>query len=163
VGAVLYFHKDTLARGVAHVGWASAFTAAALLYVAVFVAAAGVEDPLGALLYINVFTSALLLGVLWQAPATRFASLDKLLGDLSYPTYLLHWQAGVLVVLTTGLAMKSLAAFALSVGVVLLFALVERRLVSGPVEQLRRAVKKSRGRVSSDMSEPAGGAREPAS
>jgi peptidoglycan/LPS O-acetylase OafA/YrhL len=162
MGVVLYFHKDALARGVALVGWGSAFAAAVLLYAAVFVAAAGVADPLGALLYLNVCTSALLLGVLWHAPATRFANLDKLLGDLSYPTYLLHWQAGVLVVLVTGLAMKSVAAFALSIGLVLLCALFERRFVSGPLERLRRAVKRSRGRVSSGVSEPAGGAREPA-
>ena len=76
--------------------------------------------------------------------------------------YLLHWQAGVLVVLVTGFALKSVAAFALSVGVVLVFALFERRFVSGPLEQLRRAVKKSRGRIPSGVSEPAGGAREPA-
>jgi peptidoglycan/LPS O-acetylase OafA/YrhL len=78
-------------------------------------------------------------------PASRFQGVDKLLGDLSYPTYLLHWQAGVLVVLVTGLAMKTLAAFALSVGLVLAFALLERRFISGPLEKLRRAVKRSRG------------------
>jgi peptidoglycan/LPS O-acetylase OafA/YrhL len=118
-----------------------------------------VEDPLGAPLYLNVLSSALLLGVLWQAQASLFQGEDKLLGDLSYPTYLLHWQAGVLVVLVTGLAMKTVAAFALSVAVVLGFALLERRFVSGPLEKLRRAVKRSRGGVGAAEAQPAGTVR----
>ena len=111
------------------------------------------------LLYVNVFTSALLLGVLWQAPVSRFARFDKALGDLSYPTYLLHWQAGVLVVLLTGLALKSLAAFALSVGVVLLLSMAEQRLISRPVEKLRRAVKGAqRATTAGPLAEPVTGA-----
>jgi peptidoglycan/LPS O-acetylase OafA/YrhL len=160
VGVVLYFHKDALARAVARVGWGLAFALSAALYAGVFAAGAWVDDPLGALLYVNVLTSALLLGVLWQAPASRFQGFDKLLGDLSYPTYLLHWQAGVLVVLVTGFAMKSVAAFALSVLVVLVFALIERRLVSGPLETLRRAVKQSRGQAVGELSGPQAVARE---
>jgi peptidoglycan/LPS O-acetylase OafA/YrhL len=162
VGVVLYFHRDVFARLVVRLGWGTTIAGSATLYAGVFVAAANVADPLGAWLYLNVFTSALLLGVLWQAPASRFQRLDKLLGDLSYPTYLLHWQAGVLVVLTTGLAFRSAAAFAASVGVVLLAALVERRFVSGPIERLRQAVKRSRGRREADSPEPASGVREPA-
>jgi uncharacterized membrane protein (Fun14 family) len=57
----------------------------------------------------------------------------------------LHWQAGALVVLTTGYALKSVQAFLLSVVVVLVFALFERRLVSGPLEKLRSAVKSRTG------------------
>lgn len=161
-GVVLYFHRDALARGVARLGWGVAFTLAAALYAGVFALAARAEDPLGALLYVNVLASALLLGVLWQAPAARFQAVDKFLGDLSYPTYLLHWQAGVLVVLVTGLALKSVAAFALSVGVVLLLALVERRFVTGPVEKLRRAVKKTRAQDAADTPARAGGVSESA-
>jgi peptidoglycan/LPS O-acetylase OafA/YrhL len=161
VGVALYFHRASLARLVTRIGWGVAFTLAMACYAGVFVLAARVEDPLGAPLYLNVLSSALLLGVLWQAPASRFQVFDKLLGDLSYPTYLLHWQAGVLVILATGLAMKSAGAFALSVGVVLVFALMERRLVSGPVEKWRRLVKQSRGGRAA-ASAPAAGAREPA-
>lgn len=161
VGVVLYFHREALARGVARLGWGVAFTLAASLYAGVFALAAWVEDPLGALLYVNVASSALLLGVLWQAPASRFQAFDKLLGDLSYPTYLLHWQAGVLVVMVTGLAMKSVAAFVLSIGVVLLFALVERSVVSRPVEKLRRAVKLSGGKGEPVLPGPAVSVREP--
>ena len=159
VGVVLYFHKDAVARGVAQVGWGKAFAFAAVGYAGVFAAGAMAEDPLGMLLYVNVFTSALLLGVLWQAPVSRFARFDKALGDLSYPTYLLHWQAGVLVVLLTGLALKSLAAFALSVGVVLLLSMAEQRLISRPVEKWRRAVKGAqRATTAVPLAEPVTGA-----
>lgn len=142
VGVLLYFYKEPIGKLIASIGWRLAFGIAAVLYGLVFVAGAWVADPLGACLYVNVLASALLLIVLWHAPASRLSRADKFLGDLSYPTYLLHWQAGALVVLTTGYVLKSVPAFLWSIVVVLMFALLERRLVSGPLERLRAAVKR---------------------
>jgi peptidoglycan/LPS O-acetylase OafA/YrhL len=149
VGVLLYFYKEPIGRLIAAVGWKLAFGVSAALYSAVFVAASLAAEPLGACLYVNVLTSALLLIVLWHSPASSLRRVDKMLGDLSYPTYLLHWQAGALVVLTTGYALKSVEAFALSIFAVIAFALLERRLVSGPMERWRTVVKRRAGNAAS--------------
>ena len=154
VGVVLYFYKEPFGRLIAAVTWKLAFCVSAVLYGLVFVAASMVADPLGVCLYANVLTSALLLIVLWHAPApSLMRRADKWLGDLSYPTYLLHWQAGALVVLATGYELKSVEAFALSILAVIALALLERRLVSGPIEKLRAIVKRRAGNAAS---KPAG-------
>ncbi len=145
VGALMYFYREPIGRIIAAIGWTRAFAAAGVLYSLVFVVGALVADPLGACLYASVLASALLLIVLWHAPPSPLRSADKVLGDLSYPTYLLHWQAGALVVLATGYAPKSATAFVLSIGLVLCFALAERRLVSMPIEKIRAAVKQRTG------------------
>jgi len=62
-------------------------------------AAAGSPFALGAQFYCNIMLAA---GMTWSLAdwrAGQFRSVDTMLGNLSYPTYLLHYQAGLCVVL----------------------------------------------------------------
>lgn len=62
-------------------------------------AAAGSPLALGAQFYCNIVLAA---GMTWSLADWRadpFRSVDTMLGNLSYPTYLLHYQAGMCVLL----------------------------------------------------------------
>lgn len=142
VGVVAYFHKNQFANWLRSIKWSVAFALAATLYGLVFAIGAWSGNPLGALLYINVIATAILLLVLWHAPASALRKLDKRLGDLSYPVYLLHWQAGVVVLLALRQHEKTALSFVLAIGVVLIFAWLETKVITGPIETARNAVKR---------------------
>jgi peptidoglycan/LPS O-acetylase OafA/YrhL len=83
-------------------------------------------------------------------------ALDKWIGDFSYPLYLFHWQAGMLVSFLVfqepqrGPNLNGLLCF---VGALILCAVVSYliiRFVDRPVEMLRSSVRKRVGRRQPD-------------
>ncbi len=138
MGAVLYFYLDKVKNIINRVTWMKAFSASLLAYVGLFVLSSFVENPLGSLLYANIVITALLLAVLWHAPPMSIKNVDKWLGDKSYPVYLLHWQAGIAVMLVTGYSVGDIRLFLTTIALVLVFAVVENKLVSEPIDKLRK-------------------------
>lgn len=78
----------------------------------------------------------------------RFGRLDRLLGDLSYPTYILHWICVELVLRWVGpdlLDVKLSARFALllalNILVSTLVAYISLQLIGNPIERIRRGIR----------------------
>ena len=75
-------------------------------------------------------------------------ALDKKLGELSYPVYLIHWPAGLAMIMffrRMGISLhRGLLFFPLSVPFILLAAWMLTRGIERPIEGLRQAVKKLR-------------------
>jgi peptidoglycan/LPS O-acetylase OafA/YrhL len=73
--------------------------------------------------------------------------VDKIIGDYSYPIYLMHWQVGLFVSLAlwgTPIRDKSFEGFlTFGVAVILcfLFSFVIIKKIDGPIENLRRRVR----------------------
>jgi peptidoglycan/LPS O-acetylase OafA/YrhL len=73
--------------------------------------------------------------------------LDKLIGDLSYPIYLLHWQTAFLVSYVMfgqplyGFSAKGLIGLICSMIAVILIAIVFVRLIDNPIQRTRLKIK----------------------
>jgi peptidoglycan/LPS O-acetylase OafA/YrhL len=141
VGVVLYFHRNSFSKIIASLSWPVAFTIGAGLYAVVFACASMFEALMVPLLYVNVLVSGILLMTLWHAPSSKFSRVDKFLGELSYPAYLLHWQAGIVVLLALDQIDRTVLSFALSVALSLTLALLTLQLVIKPLDRLRASVK----------------------
>jgi peptidoglycan/LPS O-acetylase OafA/YrhL len=98
--------------------------------------------------YLNyIITAAFILhfSVAKASPSVR--KLDKIFGDFSYPTYLLHWQIAFLVsmlvfnVPITGLNIDGVSVFILTIPVTFLVSYGLSVVVDRPVEILRLKVK----------------------
>lgn len=154
VGALLYYAKKPHLRRLSD--------AAAFLVVATMVSLIAVNAILSAFMVsigapeivqtasfiLNIAFSALCVYVLAGVSCSeRVKALDKWLGDLSYPIYLIHIQVGLLVAYVlmetpatgrTGLAFFVFTlATALSIGLAVLFA----RLIDAPIETIRARVR----------------------
>ncbi|MCA8882623.1 MAG: acyltransferase [Rhodobacteraceae bacterium] len=109
-------------------------------YFIVFATAYALPSLIKPLLIANIATTTAVLAVLTQVRAKEsFRKLDRFLGDLSYPTYLFHWQIGFLVFLATGFERNTLPLMLLSTPLILLAAIADRKFVSGPIDDWRRA------------------------
>lgn len=98
--------------------------------------------------YINFLINCVLLAVLTHAPVNTpwLWRLDKRLGDLSYPIYLIHWTVGVIVfygAASFGLELsKRTELFAIvSIPFMLLFGQLTVWSIHKPVEKLRDFIK----------------------
>lgn len=100
-------------------------------------------DPVRWAFHTNIATSALLLAMLTGLKdlPSRAHDIDRILGDLSYPLYLFHIQAGVLALYVTGVAYHTPSAFFLTASVTLGLAILEARALSRPLESWRLRVK----------------------
>ena len=100
----------------------------------------------------------------------KFGRLDRLLGDLSYPTYVLHWICIQLIVLWLGNSLNGLAPYmrfstqvALSILLSTLVAYGALRLIGDPIESIRRRIRDRReSRVTAPMPPEGGGPILPA-
>jgi peptidoglycan/LPS O-acetylase OafA/YrhL len=74
--------------------------------------------------------------------------LDKLLGDFSYPIYLLHWQCGVLAsyllfdIPIRGFSTESMRSFGLALLITIALSYVFILLVDENVSKIRQRIKK---------------------
>lgn len=109
-------------------------------------------DPIGN--WLNVGMSALMviaLKGLKAGPALR--NLDKRLGDLSYPLYLLHWQAGAVASFFLfgeaihGASTQGLIAFALAMPIALILCLPQMLLIDPLVARYRDTVRNTKALV----------------
>ncbi len=138
VGALLYFamrvpavQKASTRRDV--------FLWALGVYFFVFTAASMNQDIRLVLFYLNIPATAAVICVLMQiVPTEKLRKRDQFLGDLSYPVYLFHWQIGLIVFALTGFERRTLELFLLSIPLIFLAAILDRRFVSGPIDQWRR-------------------------
>jgi peptidoglycan/LPS O-acetylase OafA/YrhL len=80
-----------------------------------------------------------------------FGKRDRLLGDLSYPTYILHWICVELLLRVLGShvtpvisATRFAALFAVNVTLVTLVAYLSLRLIADPIELLRKRIRDGR-------------------
>ncbi len=77
-------------------------------------------------------------------------SADKFIGDLSYPVYLLHWQAGVLVSFVVfGATVHEISPrggihFALSLLAVFMMSFLFRSIIDKPVQNIRTRIRENR-------------------
>ena len=101
--------------------------------------------------YINSLINIVLLAVLTNIKTEnrRVKAIDKVLGDLSYPIYLMHWSIAVVVVYLFsyfGITLeKRTELFAVvSIPFMLIFGQILVTLVHNPVEFLRDRIKKAR-------------------
>lgn len=104
-------------------------------------------DPVGN--WLNVGASALMVVALNELNAgPMLRSLDKRLGDLSYPIYLLHWQAGAISSFFLfgeaihGASPKGLMAFALAMPIVLILCLPQMLLIDPFIGRHRDTVRR---------------------
>jgi peptidoglycan/LPS O-acetylase OafA/YrhL len=73
--------------------------------------------------------------------------IDKFIGDLSYPIYLLHWQTGLLTSFLIfekpfhGFSITGLVALACSTIVVTVIAMVFVQLIDIPIQRTRSKIK----------------------
>lgn len=145
VGACTYHAGPLLQRLVSSRRAALAVLVAALvLYVAPYAAVKFQgANPLRWAFYANIATTACLLAALtsFRSVAPGLRRFDGFLGDLSYPVYLLHVQAGALTMYVTGIALHTPAAFLATAAASLVLAVLEARVLSRQVERVRTRVK----------------------
>lgn len=141
VGANIYFYRGQLQTFISKFSWHNALLASLTLYVLVFVGGFLYGENDSVFFYPNILTTSILLVVLWNAP-DKFKEIDSFLGDLSYPTYLFHWQICVLVVYISGFSFKSWEVFALSTLLVTVLSVIEAKTVTGSIEKYRKKIKR---------------------
>lgn len=156
-GAWIYHHRDRIGQ------WLERLPGGMVLPVVLCVMAGALltpfaskhllhlyADPVGN--WLNVGASALMvvaLKGLKAGPALR--NIDKRLGDLSYPIYLLHWQAGAISSFFLfgeaihGASPKGLMAFALAMPIALILCLPQMLLIDPFVARYRDTVRKTKG------------------
>ena len=100
--------------------------------------------------YVNIGLAVLIVGSLAYAKASK---VDKWLGDLAYPVFLVHWFAGFCVwLLLPDLGTRGLALFIVSAPVVLAMSYAIVRFVDARVIPLRDAIRGSANRLRSSRS-----------
>ncbi|MCK9259290.1 MAG: acyltransferase [Azoarcus sp.] len=93
--------------------------------------------------YANMAIMALLIIQLSGRASGKLRQLDSIVGDLSYPIYLIHFQAGLIVItLVPSLARGSIEFLLLALPVVLALAWSLSRLVEAPIDSLRSAIRR---------------------
>lgn len=91
------------------------------------------------LLYLNIITSALLIACLYIIkPRPGARKVDAFLGDLSFPIYIFHLQAGLLATYFLDLEKGNSVVFLASLPLLFIFSILDRACVSGPIAKLRR-------------------------
>ena len=98
--------------------------------------------------YINFFLNALMISILIHYKEIPWIpkSLDKILGDLSYPIYLVHYQAGLITIACAGYFGLSLHRpdfdlFIASLPIILGLSYMFTRGIEQPIERLRKRIK----------------------
>ncbi|MBV9462879.1 MAG: acyltransferase [Verrucomicrobiae bacterium] len=93
--------------------------------------------------YINTLLSSFAILLLSTLRETKgwVAKLDNLLGNLSYPMFLVHWNVGILVsTFLPGPKEQSVTLFLVSLGPILLVAWIINRAVEQPLTPVRRKI-----------------------
>jgi peptidoglycan/LPS O-acetylase OafA/YrhL len=147
IGAVIYFYRNELMTS-------SRFTVSvSILLFAVNLIISYVWEDLGRGLYfyLSIFLGTVLLINLRNVDSKDFPVLtkvDKFLGDLSYPMYVSHVTAGVLVLWAFWPNVprhRGWDFFLLGYGYTIIFSYAIHRYVERPIESLRRRIKLNNG------------------
>ena len=100
--------------------------------------------PLVASFYASLVLSALMICMLAPVrPAPRLRKIDDLLGGLSYPIYLLHWQAGTLAWLIFGAPRDSWLLFIATVPLLISLAVIVHLTIDIPMNSVRARIRSS--------------------
>jgi peptidoglycan/LPS O-acetylase OafA/YrhL len=104
--------------------------------------------------YVNYLICSSMVAILSERKSLPLVSrgADRWLGDLSYPIYLLHYQVGLIVMLTLNafgmnLSRPSLSLMAISIPFILLASWFVSVSIEGPIERMRARVKNGLGVV----------------
>ncbi len=102
----------------------------------------------GVFFYSNFFLCALYILVLSNIKRLPYIDmkLDKWIGDLSYPIYLLHYQVGFLMVLVSSnfgisFGRPSLSLFLASIPLIILFSWIASVVIEKPIDLIRSRIK----------------------
>lgn len=102
-GALLYYfvHRTTASNSVIYSPVVAVFAVIAFAF-NLFYGPAIFHGSLGIAYYLNLLIVVLIIACLFTLSRKKvpcaFGKIDKFLGDLSYPIYLIHWQVAVLVI-----------------------------------------------------------------
>lgn len=98
--------------------------------------------------YVNIGIAALIVCALFHArPTGNLRPLDRTLGDLSYPVYLLHWQMGAVASmllfgkLIHGRSPEGVAVTLLGLALTLMLGLLCARIIDPAVERQRTRIR----------------------
>lgn len=155
MGALIYFYKDNINNKIRAYIKQPVFSMS-LLFALNIISAGAVKfffpeqwwkfDLIGA--YLNLFLSFLLITLLFfQLPTIKMKKTNQVLGDLSYPIYLLHWGMasfiGWLVYSSPvkGLSSHGLIVFILSLFLTIILSFTVNKLVNNPIEKVRQKIK----------------------
>lgn len=165
VGAAAFHHRDRVRERLARAGLGDARLLVGARWVFILLVVVARTGSGGDWVYmlgnwLNIPISGLIVCALYFSPGTGSArARDKAWGDLSYPTYLLHWQMGALASILLfgrpvhGASLAGLLAFAAALALTLLAGLVCARLIDPAVERFRSRI---RGRTRAASPAPAG-------
>lgn len=102
----------------------------------------------GVFFYFNIALSSTMVGILSSRNHTPLITnkLDKRLGDYSYPIYLIHYQASlIVVVILSALGIEvdrpSLTLLALSIPIIFLFSWIINITIEKPIECIRLKIR----------------------
>ena len=102
----------------------------------------------GFFFYSNYILCALMVGALLNRRELPFINkkYDKLLGDFSYPIYLIHYQVGIIVLIlfsSMGIELKrpDLTLMAVSIPIIIAFSLIITVTLERPIEIIRSKIK----------------------
>ncbi len=108
----------------------------------------------GVFFYSNYMLCALMVVVLSERKTLPFITkrFDKWMGDFSYPIYLIHYQAGLIVVVLLGMVgfdydRPSKIIMLVSLPLIFIFSWIITVAIERPIERLRTIVKKATNRI----------------
>jgi peptidoglycan/LPS O-acetylase OafA/YrhL len=111
----------------------------------------------GVFFYSNYILCAFMVVILSERRTLPFISrkFDKLMGDFSYPIYLIHYQVGLIVVVIFGMAgldykRPDLTIMLVSTPLIFIFSWIFIVAFERPIDNLRSRVKKANNRINSD-------------
>lgn len=109
--------------------------------------------------YLNLAINLVVIAILLTKPSLPVsAAIDKRIGDYSYPLYLFHWQAGMLVSFLIyqqperGPSVNGAVCFLGSLGLCALVSYLIIRFVDEPIESYRATVRQKAKKLSIDTS-----------
>jgi peptidoglycan/LPS O-acetylase OafA/YrhL len=156
LGALLFFNKQQLFLFLQRIKFSNPWLLSAIYIANAFFFTMNsyykpfdVSGALGDLgMYLNIVLSVFMVVVLfYRGKELCSKKIDKFIGDFSYPVYLLHWQAGLLVSFilyqtpSRTLDMAGLTTFALATVFVVLFSYGLILLVDNSVSNIRNKIR----------------------
>jgi len=160
IGALLYHHKDFITTNISKFSNTRFLIVLLVLFAANSMVAGGFKilkfpiflQSVG--LYTNLILNTTIIAVLIGIPKLPFSvRMDKFIGDFSYPLYLFHWQAGMLVsylIFQQSQRGPSIRGLIVFLGALILCALVAYLilcLVDRPIENFRKRIRQRAGRA----------------
>ena len=141
VGVNVYFQLASIKKAIEYFAWIRVFIFSLLLYIFCFIGAYFFRYQETLFFYLNIISTVFLLSSLWHFPDNTLKRVDSFFGDLSYPTYLVHWQVGITIAYVAGINWKSWELLLVSLIIVTGLSIIESKTISGPIERYRKMIK----------------------